>query len=393
MIGPQGILDTDLYKLTMQQAVCRLYPRAGARYAFIDRGETPFPAGFGRELGALVQEMRGLRLTREEKRWLASRCGYFDPVYLDFLEGYRFDPGEVGIEQADGALEIAIEGPWYSTILWEVPLMALISELYFEMTGEKDGAYPEERRHEINRGKARFFRENGIPFVDFGTRRRFSYRNHEMLIPDLMQAGDYMRGTSNVHLARLYDLTPVGTQAHEWFQFHAAKYGFQVANQMALGRWVEVYKGELGIALTDTFGTENFFRAFNAYFARLFDGIRQDSGDPFAVLEGAVAHYRSLGIDPACKTLVFSDALDLELAKAIHEACAGRVRDTYGIGTFLTNDVGVKPLNMVVKMVGCRPFKDPDRWVHAVKLSDAPGKYTGDLETIELARRTLHLDE
>lgn len=393
MIGPRSILDTDLYKLTMQQAVCQLYPRAGARYSFINRGETPFPEGFDKELAGQIREMKELRLTKEEKSWLAAKCGYFNPVYLDFLEGYRFDPAEVSIEQSQGVLRISIEGYWYTTILWEVPLMAMISELYFETTGEKGKAYPVEEIHQINLGKARFFKENGIRFVDFGTRRRFSYENHKRLLPDLMQAGPNLLGTSNVHLAHLNDLAPIGTQAHEWFQFHSAKYGFRIANQMSLLRWLEVYKGDLGVALTDTFGSENFFHAFDAYFARVFDGVRQDSGDPFAFLESAVAHYHSLGIDPAARTVAFSDALNLESSKAIHEACGGRVKDMYGIGTFLTNDVGVKPLNMVIKMVECQPFKDSDRWVPAVKLSDAIGKHTGDVEAIELAKHVLFLDE
>lgn len=393
MTGPQGILDTDLYKLTMQQAVCMFYPRADARYSFINRGETPFPHGFGRELEGRVREMSRLRLTRDEKAWLAEECTYFSPVYLDFLEGYRFDPAEVRIEQAGGELAVTVEGPWYRTILWEVPLMALISELYFELTGEKARAWPEEKVHEINQHKARFFREHGIYFIEFGTRRRFSYRNHERLIPDLMQAGEYLLGTSNVHLARLYGIAPIGTQAHEWFQFHSARYGFLMANQMALQRWIDAYGGRLGIALTDTFGTGNFFRALDSYFARIFDGIRQDSGDPFHFLESAIAHYRSLGIDPASKTFVFSDSLNLELARSIHEACAGRAKDIYGIGTFLTNDVGVKPLNMVIKMVACRPSPESNSWIPAVKLSDAKGKYTGDAEAIELARKILSLDQ
>jgi nicotinate phosphoribosyltransferase len=393
MIGPHGILDTDLYKLTMQQAVCQLYPSAKARYSFINRGETPFPPGFAEELSGHVQAMRDMRLDREEKAWLASECRYFNPVYLDYLEGYRFNPDEVVIEQDGGELAISIEGYWYTTILWEVPLMALISELYFEMTGERKNAYADEKIHELNLDKARFFKENGIRLVDFGTRRRFSYENHRRLIPDLMQAGEYLLGTSNVHLAHLYGLTPVGTQAHEWFQFHSAKYGFRMANRMALDRWLDVYRGDLGIALTDTFGSKNFFQAFGARLTRVFDGIRQDSGDPLEFLESALAHYRRLGMDTAGKTFVFSDSLNLELSKSIHEACAGRVKDTYGIGTFLTNDVGVKPLNMVIKMVECQPFRDSDRWLPAVKLSDASGKYTGDRETIELAKQILFLDE
>ncbi|NPV58797.1 MAG: nicotinate phosphoribosyltransferase [Actinobacteria bacterium] len=391
-IGPQSILDTDLYKLTMQQAVCKLYPWFKARYQFINRGGTPFPSGFAAELSEHVKGMAELRLTGEEREWLAGKCRYFSPVYLDLLEGYRFNPDEVEIRQEGGDLSIVIEGYWYTTILWEVPLMALISELYFELTGEKDRARPEDEVRARNLEKAHFFKEHGIRFVDFGTRRRFSYDNHRRLIPDLMEAGEFLLGTSNVHLAHLYGLTPVGTQAHEWFQFHSAKYGFRMANQMALQRWVDVYKGDLGIALTDTYGTENFFHAFDGYFARIFDGVRQDSGDPFQFLESAIEHYRRLGIDPAGKTVVFSDSLNLELARSLHEACAGRVKDLYGIGTFLTNDVGVKPLNMVIKMVACQPHYGSDRWVDAVKISDDEGKYTGAREAIELARKTLFLD-
>ncbi len=390
MYGPQSMLDTDLYKLTMQQAVCQLYPTVKARYAFINRGGTPFPPGFSRELRKHIREMRGLRLTPEERDFLSERCPYLSPVYLDFLAGYRFDPQEVEVRQYQGKLSISIEGFWYRSILWEVPLLALISELYFEMTGEKNNALPEDKLREINLKKARFFKENAITFVDFGTRRRFSYLNHKRVVSDLTTAGSYFAGTSNVHLAHLFDLKPIGTQAHEWFQFHAAKYGFHMANSMAMGRWIDVYKGDLGTALTDTFGTENFFHAFDLLYAKIYDGIRQDSGDPLKFVDQAVEHYRKLGINPMSKTIIFSDSLDLERVKVIHHKCKGIVKDSYGIGTFLTNDVGVKPLNMVIKMVACQPFKDSTKWVPAVKISDDAGKYTGDRAMIELARKTLY---
>jgi len=386
--GLRSILDTDLYKLTMQQAVARLYPRAQARYAFINRGGTPFPAGFARELGAFIREMGGLRLRPEERGWLERSCPYFTPAYLDLLEGYRFDPDEVHLEQTGGDLSLFAEGYWYRTILWEVPLMALVSELYFEMSGEGREAWPEEERRRVAREKALLFRDNGIRFVDFGTRRRFSYENHRAVVEELRAAGECLLGTSCVHLAHLYDLSPIGTQAHEWFQFHAVANGFLSANRTALESWVEVYRGELGIALTDTYGTDNFLRSFDGRLARLFDGVRQDSGDPFAVLEKVVEHYRSLRIDPATKTLVFSDSLDPQRVLELHAACAGRIRDLYGIGTNLTNDVGVKPLNMVIKLVACRTSPDQP-WVPAVKLSDDIGKYTGDRAMIELCRRTL----
>jgi nicotinate phosphoribosyltransferase len=383
-----SILDTDLYKLTMQQAVCGLYPRAQARYAFINRGGTPFPEGFDRKLGACVREMEGLRLTPGELDWLARRCPFFNPAYLDFLSGYRFDPDEVRIEQSGGELTVFAEGYWYRAILWEVPLMAVISELYFEMSGEAGKARPEEERREATREKARVFKENGIRFADFGTRRRFSYHHHVQVVEDLREAGEGFLGTSCVHLAHRYDIAPIGTQAHEWFQYHAAAYGFKDANRLALERWMDVYQGALGIALTDTYGTADFLRSFGPLLARAYDGVRQDSGDPLEVLEKMVGHYRGLGIDPASKTLVFSDSLDPGKVLEIHAACAGRVRDLYGIGTNLTNDVGVTPLNMVIKLVACRPDASAE-WIPAVKLSDDIGKHTGDRAMIELCRRTL----
>jgi nicotinate phosphoribosyltransferase len=386
--GPASILDTDLYKLTMQQAVALLYPRAQARYAFINRGGDPFPPGFAQELGKRIREMEGLRLSPEERRWLERRCPYFTPAYLDLLEGYRFNPDEVHLEQTGGVLTLFVEGYWYRAILWEVPLMSLISELYFEMSGEGEKAWPEEERRKKAAEKAALFKDNRVRFVDFGTRRRFSYENHLAVVEELRGAGEFFLGTSCVHLARLFDLAPIGTQAHEWFQFHAVAYGFLSANRAALDNWVEVYRGELGIALTDTYGTDNFLKSFDGRLARLFDGVRQDSGDPFAVLEKVIEHYRGLRIDPATKTLVFSDSLEPRRVLELHRACAGRIRDIYGIGTNLTNDVGVKPLNMVIKLVACRPDESSE-WIPAVKLSDDTGKYTGDRAMIELCRRTL----
>lgn len=383
----KSLLDSDLYKFTMQQAVCQLYPRAEAKYSFINRGDTEFPPGFCDELRKRVNDMQELELSVDEMEYL-SKLPFLTPVYLDFLSGYWFDPAEVKITDTGmGGLYIDVVGPWYRTILWEVPLMALISELYFSMTGkviDRDAA------EETNRLKGRRLGLLGIMCADFGTRRRFSYKNHVDVLSDLKKEDDvykFLVGTSNVHLAMKLGLKVIGTQAHEWYMFLAAKYGFRIANQISLERWVDVYQGDLGIALSDTFTSDDFFKAFGTKYAKLFDGVRHDSGDPLAFAEKTIKHYEKLGIDPMSKTVVFSDGLNPDSVEKIHKFCEGRIRDSYGIGTNLTNDVGATPLNMVIKMTACKP--EGCDWIDTVKLSDVKGKWTGNADMIELCKKEL----
>lgn len=370
----QSILDNDLYKLTMQFGTLAMYPDAHARYQLINRAKTQFPNGFANILQEQVEEMVGLKLTNDEVDFLREKCPYFSKGYIDFIKRYRYDPNEVTITQNEN-LEISVEGPWTSAILWEVPLMALISELYLEMTSDLD----DKNNNALEKG--RFFDRIGVTFVDFGTRRRFSYDNHDKVVKALM-ASDSFKGTSNIHLAMKHGITPVGTQAHEWVQFHSAKYGFRDANLTAMDSWLSVFGDNLKIVLTDTFGTQDFFRVFDRERAEVFSGVRQDSGSPLEFLEDMVLHYENLGIDPETKVVVFSDSLNPKKVEEIHKACGGRVKDTYGIGTNLTNDVGVKPLNMVIKMIGCKVDKSSD-WKNVIKLSDDKGKHTGDVGVIQ----------
>lgn len=379
----QSILDNDLYKLTMQQAVHTLYPRVDVEYGFINRSQnqTRFPKGFDTRLKTEVEKMNQLRLTREEKQYLKATCYFLTPVYLDYLESYQYDPAEVDISQTGSDLSITIRGPWYRTILWEVPLMAIVSELYFIMT--QAHTVSEDEKHAINLKKARVMAENKIQFADFGTRRRFSSKAHQDLIQDLLNEKDStLFGTSNVHLARKFNIKPIGTLAHEWFMFHAVLRGYQMANPAAIDAWVRVYQGDLGIALTDTYTTDVFLSTFDTMWAKLFDGVRQDSGDPFAFIDKIIRHYETLHIDPRTKTIVFSDSLDIQKAVAIHQYCKGKIKDSYGIGTNLTNDVGVTPLNIVIKLLKCR-IADNKPWHNTVKLSDDPGKHTGNSEEIK----------
>ncbi|GGW30045.1 nicotinate phosphoribosyltransferase [Vreelandella hamiltonii] len=385
-----SLLDNDFYKITMQNAVIKRFPYAHARYAFINRGEHAFPEGFGEALRGEVDRMVALCLTEEEKRYLETTCPYLDPTYLDFLAGFRYDPREVTIEQQGGELSVVIEGPWYRTILWEVPLMALISELWYRLRGvavsEEDEALIEQRTRE----KIELYRQHGLKIAEFGTRRRFSFAVHDRVVKALRHyGGEAFSGTSNVLLAMRHGVKPIGTHAHEWFMFHGARFGFKMANSLALEHWVDVYRGDLGIALTDTFTTRAFFESFDKKFAKLFDGVRHDSGDPIEFADATIAHYRRLGIDPLSKTIIFSDALTPEKVERIRAFCQGRIGMAFGIGTNFTNDIGVAPMNMVIKMVEARP--EGQGWLPVVKLSDVPTKNTGDPEMIALAKKVLSM--
>ena len=385
-----SLLDNDFYKITMQNAVIKRFPYAHARYAFINRGEHAFPEGFGEALRGEVDRMATLRLSDEEKRYRQTTCPYLDPTYLDFLAGFRYDPSEVTIEQQGSELSVVMEGPWYRTILWEVPLMALISELWYHLRGvgvsEDDEALIEQRTRE----KIELYRQHGLKIAEFGTRRRFSFAVHDRVVKALRHyGGEAFSGTSNVLLAMRHGVKPIGTHAHEWFMFHGARFGFKMANSLALEHWVDVYRGDLGIALTDTFTTRAFFESFDKKFAKLFDGVRHDSGDPIEFADATIAHYQRLGINPLSKTIIFSDALTPEKVERIRAFCQGRIGMAFGIGTNFTNDIGVAPMNMVIKMVEARP--EGQGWLPVVKLSDVPTKNTGDPEMIALAKKVLSM--
>ncbi len=382
----ESILDNDFYKITMQCAVIRLFPDVKAGYNFINRGVHLFPEGFGEELQYHVNAMAGLSLTREEKQFLALRCPYLNPAYLDFLQGYRYDPAEVTIVQRGAELEVKVQGYWYRTILWEVPLLALISELFYKM--QKMERISDQALVQRTESKMDVFKELRVTVAEFGTRRRHSYEVQKNVINAMMGYSDgAFVGTSNVHLAMVYDTKIIGTHAHEWFMFHGARYGYKIANAFALKSWVKVFKGDLGIALTDTYTTGVFFTQFNKQFAKLFDGVRHDSGDPVLFAENTIGHYQRLGINPLYKSIIFSDGLNPEKVATIARACKDRIGISFGIGTNLTNDVGLQPMNIVMKLV---EIAAPDmHWTPTVKLSDEPGKQTGDPRMVRLARELL----
>jgi len=376
----------------MMHAVANNYPNIGAIYAFINRGNTSFPENFSSALQDQIQMMGELRLSPDEEEFLRKNCGHFlKPTFFDLLRGYRFDPSQISVDQDRGGLTVLIEGPWYQAILWEVPLLALISELYFEITGQQTDMEWKDRA----RAKGKALREAEARFADFGTRRRYSYAIQKDIVQTLKVSARSIKedgvfvGTSNVHFAKLFGLTPIGTVAHEWFMAHAAMFGYRWATAKSLQVWADEFEGQLGIALSDTFTTEEFFRHFNTYYAKLFDGVRQDSGNPFEILEMIIAHYQSLRINPLHKTIVFSDGLNVPLVLKLVEACRDRILCSFGIGTNLTNDVGIEPLNMVIKL--SRIILPDGIRIPVIKLSDDPGKFTGEPDEIKAAIHQLRL--
>ncbi len=371
----KSIIDNDFYKFTMQFGVTKLYPDVMARYKFINRGEHQFPEGFADELQKEINTMASLALTKDEK---------------NFLQGYRYDPNEVKITQNGTDVEVHVEGYWYRTILWEVPILCLISEVFYKLTNAKRITNEEITKRTSD--KVDLYNRLGVTVAEFGTRRRHSYEVHDVVMKELTNhKGKSFVGTSNVHFAHKYGVKPIGTHAHEWFMFHGARYGFKIANSISLDRWVKVYYGDLGIALTDTYTSDVFFGQFDKKLSKLFDGVRHDSGDPIEFGEKTIAHYEKMGINPLFKTIIFSDGLNSEKVEMITKAFKGRIGLSFGIGTNLTNDTDLKPMNIVMKLTEISSIDI--KWTGVVKLSDEKNKHTGTPRMIALAKEMLDLDD
>ena len=318
-----------------------------------------------------VEAMQHLALTDDEYQWL-SGLPFFKADYLNWLREFRYNPEQVTVTNDNGKLDIRLTGPWREVIMWEVPLLAVISELAHRYRSPETGvtqavAALENKLVEFSR-LTEGLDMSRFRLMDFGTRRRFSREVQEAIVRRLQQEPWFV-GTSNYDLARRLDLTPMGTQAHEWFQAHQ-QISPDLANSQraALAAWLEEYPDRLGIALTDCITMDAFLRDFGPEFAKRYQGLRHDSGDPVEWGEKAIAHYEKLGIDPMSKVLVFSDNLDLAKAVDLYRHFSSRVNLSFGIGTRLTCDIPqVKPLNIVIKLVECNGKP-------VAKLSDSPGK-------------------
>jgi nicotinate phosphoribosyltransferase len=367
----RSLLDTDLYKFTMMQVVLHHFPGAQVEYRFKCRTPGIDLVAHLEEIAGEVADLCRLRFTDAELAYLRS-LRFMKSDFVDFLGLFQFNRKyiEVGRGGAPGEIDIVIRGPWLHTILYEIPVLAVVSEVYFRRTQPKADLAEGRRRLAAKIELVRTV-EPALDFKisDFGTRRRFSLAWHEEVIRTLKaEVPQHFAGTSNVLLALQHGVTPLGTLAHEYMQAcQALGPRLRDAQVFALDKWAQEYRGDLGIALSDTYGTDAFLRDFDMYFCKLFDGARHDSGDPFEWGEKMIAHYRRNRVDPRTKTLIFSDQLSFPLAIEIARRFHGRAKTAFGIGTNLTNDVGFEPINIVIKMVECNGQP-------VAKVSDVPGK-------------------
>ncbi|PPV08921.1 nicotinate phosphoribosyltransferase [Xanthomonas bromi] len=364
-----SLLDTDLYKFTMMQAVLHQHPAAQVDYRFKCRTPGVDLAQFIDEISREIDALCLLRLREDEVDYLRG-LRFIKPDFADFLALFHLDRKYLSLTASQthpGEIELTIRGPWLHTILFEVPLLAIINEVWFRTNSEPDF---EEGRNRL-REKVRSLRSMpaGCKIADYGTRRRYSRQWHGELLPLLRDGlGEQFVGTSNVYFAKRYGLTPLGTMAHEYLQaFQALGPRLRDSQVAALESWAREYRGDLGIALSDVVGLDAFLRDFDLYFCKLFDGMRHDSGDPFEWGERVIAHLQAHRIDPRTKVLVFSDGLNIDKVMRLYAHFHTRCRLAFGVGTSLTNDLGPTPLQIVIKMVRCNGQP-------VAKLSDSPGK-------------------
>lgn len=393
--------DDDLYKFTMCCAVIDNYPRAQVKYTFIDRDATVYPPGFAEELRAQVKMLESVVITDEEIEFMKRRCPYIPFWFYNFLKGFRYNSEWVHIAQdSEGHLSIEIEGCWSNTILLEVKLLAIVSELYYMMTGEESCIDLDDYYHRSYHKAARMI-EAGCIFSDFGTRRRASFTVQDTVVRAMSDCqrengtfpGRFI-GTSNVYFAMKYDLTPIGTMAHEFVCAIAGMYGPQMANHIAMRAWSITYRGALGTFLFDTYGWNIFSLNFSEDFANMFKGLRVDSGDNHEELMKIVDKYKSLGIDPRSKQVVFSNALDVDRAIEINKYASPLCQPSFGIGTHFTNDIeGIRPRNIVIKLIAVKITESWTFYNETCKLSEDHGKYTGNPEVVRRFREILHIKD
>ena len=378
----RSLLDTDLYKFTMWQAMLHRHPQTHAEYRFACRNSTVYPlAELETEINAELDQLCGLRFTKDELDYLGS-LRYIKSDFVDFLRLFQFQRDFIHVKTTpEGGLHIEAHGPQVHVMGFEIHVLSIVNELYFRRLQQPDTLAEGRRRLHAKIERLRALADEPTlahPFElsDFGLRRRFSEAWHREVVTTLAQeVPQWFKGTSSVLLAKALNISPIGTMAHEYMQsFQSQGVRLRDFQKAALEDWVQEYRGDLGIALTDTVGTRAFLEDFDLYFAKLFDGLRHDSGDPFDWGDQALAHYRKLRINPHTKRLVFSDGLNLEKALELWRYFAPHIQLGFGIGTNLTNDVGLTPLNIVMKLV--RANGQP-----VAKISDTPGKTMCEDET------------
>ena len=392
--------DDDLYKMSMCCAVIDNFPRAQVKYEFVDRNHTVYPEGFADELNRQIAALEEVVITDEEVDFMRRKCYFIPDWFYRYLRGYRFSRHWVKAwQEEEGYLHIEFEGDWSDTILLEVKVLAIISELYYIMTGQTD-KLDYEVCYKKSYAKAERLLDAGCIYSDFGTRRRASLEAEDTVVRAMKDCQNSREwpgrfvGTSNVYLAMKHDLLPVGTMAHEFICAIGGMYGPQMANHMAMNAWRNTFRGALGTYLYDSFGWDIFSMNFSEDFANLFKGLRVDSGDNYEQLQKIVAKYKSLGIDSRTKQVIFSNALDTDRAIEIQQYAKELCQPSFGIGTHFTNDFeGIKPMNIVIKLVAAKITESWRFYNDTCKLSDDKGKHTGKPEVIQRFKDAIHFED
>lgn len=381
-----SLLETDMYKFSMGQAIYHQFSDYKTTWTFKCRNkDVHFTEEMVEEIREQIKHFCTLRFTEDELDYLEN-VKWMKGSYVDFLRLWQARYADFKITtDAECGLSIETFGTWLNTSMYEIPTLAIVNEVYFRMAYDYDellDSFKERLSAKVaaleadaaveTEGKETVYRLGS--FSEFGLRRRLSAEAQELAVKALSEA-DYKGnslfvGTSNVYLAKKYNLTPVGTMAHEWIMCTGQgnhKHNPAYSNWYALDAWVKEYGILNGIALTDTITTDCFLKDFQLTYSTLFSGVRHDSGDPFAWGEKLISHYESLGIDPKRKTLLFSDGLDFTRADELRKAFRDRVTVAFGIGTYIANDTCEEPLNIVMKTTACNGMD-------VAKISDTPGK-------------------
>lgn len=381
--------DNDLYTFSCQYYIMQQYPRAEVQYTFFDRNNTCYPEGFADLLQEQVNYMADVMITEEEIEFMENNCVWLPLWYFTFLRGYRFKPQEVAISQdSEGHLSISIEGKWFDTIMWEMPLLSCISEISHILNGDAE-RYDLAHECEKAAAKARRIFESGLVLGDMGTRRRFSFQ-HQMMVLETMtnvyrsqQWPGIFTGTSNVWMAMKLGLKPLGTLSHQIISFEENVSGVFEANYSVMKKFSDVYDGNNGIYLYDCFGDELFFKNLSKRMAMMYSGLRIDSGVEEEQVDKIIDKYKQLGINPQTKQIVFSNGLNIDRAIEINNYCKGKVMASFGVGTHLTCDItGANPSNIVIKLTKCR-ITELREWHDCIKLSCDKGKTLGNPKKCE----------
>ena len=370
-----SLLETDMYKFSMGQTIFHQFTSYKTTWTFKCRNkDVHFSEEMVEEIRQQIAAFCGLRFTEEELDYL-DNITWIKGSYVDFLRLWqpRYEEFTITTDAPCG-LSIEAAGTWLNTTMYEIPILAIVNEVYFRMAYDYDELLEQfmaRLSQKVEMLEKNKYRLN--TFSEFGLRRRLSAQAQEIAVEALTGLKDTdskFIGTSNVYLAKKYNLKPIGTMAHEWIMCTGQgnhKHNPAYSNWYALDAWVKEYGILNGIALTDTITTDCFLRDFQLTYATLFSGVRHDSGDPYEWGEKMIAHYKKLGIDPGTKTLLFSDSLDFEKATQIYDHFKDKVQVAFGIGTFISNDTNVPALNIVMKTTKCNGMD-------VAKISDIAGK-------------------